>query len=57
MEKKLGKIQDVKFGIGGYQDAMIGLFITLGNNGWGVGDKVQYYKMFDELIKERHGKN
>ena len=21
------------------------------------GDKVQYYKMFDELIKERHGKN
>lgn len=38
MEKKLGKIKDVKFGIGGYQDAMIGLHVTLGNNGWDVGD-------------------
>lgn len=37
MEKKLGKIENVKFGIGGYQDAMIGLHVTLGNNGWGVG--------------------
>ena len=33
MEKKLGKIENVKFGIGGYQDAMIGLHVTLGNNG------------------------
>jgi len=31
MEKKLGKIENVKFGIGGYQDAMIGLHVTLGN--------------------------
>jgi len=38
MEKKLGKIEAVKFGIGGYQDAMIGLHVTLGNNGWGVVD-------------------
>jgi hypothetical protein len=38
MEKKLGKIQSVTFGIGGYQDAMIGLHVTLGNDGWGVGD-------------------
>jgi hypothetical protein len=38
MEKKLGKIQNVKFGIGGYLDAMIGLHVTLGNNGWDVGD-------------------
>lgn len=38
MEKKLGKIESVKFGIGGYQDAMIGLHVTLGNTGWGVGD-------------------
>ena len=38
MEKRLGKIQDVKFGIGGYQDSMIGLHVTLGSNGWGVGD-------------------
>jgi len=38
MEKKLGKIQNVKFGLGGYQDSMIGLHVTLGNNGWGVVD-------------------
>ena len=38
MEKRLGKIQSIKFGIGGYQDAMIGLHITLGSTGWGVTD-------------------
>ncbi|HRT03820.1 MAG TPA: hypothetical protein P5513_07765 [Candidatus Diapherotrites archaeon] len=38
MEKKLGRIENVKFGIGGYQNAMIGLHITLGNNDWGVQD-------------------
>lgn len=38
METKLGKIENVKFGIGGYQDAMIGLHVTLSNNSWGVGD-------------------
>jgi len=37
MEKKLGKIQSVEFGIGGYQDAMIGIHVTLGGDGWGVG--------------------
>lgn len=39
MEKKLGKILSVKFGIGGYNDAMIGLHVTLGSKGWGVGDE------------------
>ncbi len=38
MEKKLGKIESVTFGHGGYQDAMIGLNVTLSNGGWGVGD-------------------
>jgi len=38
MEKKLGKIQDVRFGLGGYQGAMIGIHVTLGNEGWSVGD-------------------
>lgn len=38
MEKRLGKIESVKFGIGGYQDAMIGLHVTLSGSGWGVGD-------------------
>jgi hypothetical protein len=38
MEKKLGKIESVSFGLGGYQGAMLGLHITLGNGSWGVGD-------------------
>lgn len=38
MEKKLGKILDVKFGLGGYQDSMLGIWFTLGTDGWGVGD-------------------
>lgn len=38
MEKKIGKIESVSFGIGGYQDAMIGLNVTLSSSGWGVGD-------------------
>jgi hypothetical protein len=38
MEKRLGKIEAVRFGLGGYQDAMLGIHVTLGNGGWGVGD-------------------
>ena len=38
MEKRLGKIQSVSFGIGGYQNAMIVLHVTLGDKSWGVGD-------------------
>ena len=38
MENKLGKIEDIYFGLGGYQGAMLGLHVTLGNGGWGVGD-------------------
>lgn len=34
----LGKIQNVSFGHGGYQDAMIGISFTLGGDGWGVCD-------------------
>lgn len=37
MEKKLGKIEEVHFGLGGYQGAMLGLHVTLGDGGWGVG--------------------
>lgn len=36
-EKKIGKIKSIQFGIGGYQDAMLGLHVTLGGDGWGVG--------------------
>ena len=38
MEKRLGKIESVHFGLGGYQGAMLGLHVTLGASGWGVGD-------------------
>jgi hypothetical protein len=38
MEKKLGKIESVRFGLGGYQEANLGLSVTLGNGSWGVGD-------------------
>lgn len=38
MRTELGKIQNCKFGFGGYQDAQIGIEFTLGGNGWGVGD-------------------
>lgn len=36
--KEIGKIQKATFGMGGYQDAMIGISFSLGSNGWGVGD-------------------
>ena len=36
--KELGKIQGVKFGLGGYQDAMLGIHFTLGGDGWGIGN-------------------
>lgn len=38
MEKKLGKIESVKFGIGGYQDCQLGIHFTLSDGSWGVGD-------------------
>lgn len=39
-EKRIGKIQDVRFGHGGYQDAMIGISFTLGSDkeSWNCGD-------------------
>ena len=38
LRKMLGKIQRAEIGHGGYQDAMFGLSVTLGGEGWGVGD-------------------
>ena len=38
MEKRIGKIERISFGFGGYQDAQIGLSVTLSGDGWGVGD-------------------
>jgi hypothetical protein len=64
MEKKLGKIQNVYFGIGGYQDAMLGLHVTLGGGSWGVGDgrfawdaeliKHSNYSQWTEEDRDKH---
>lgn len=35
-EKRLGQIKVASFGFGGYQDAMIGLSLAFGSEGWGV---------------------
>ncbi len=37
-DKKLGKIESVYFGIGGYQDAMIGIHLSFAFSGSGVCD-------------------
>lgn len=37
LRKQLGKITEVKFGFGGYQDAQIGISFMFGGDGWGVG--------------------
>lgn len=42
-ETKLGKITSISFGIGGYQDAMLGLNVSLGGDGWGVGDNRSFW--------------
>lgn len=38
IETKLGKINKVRLGSGGYDDAMFGVSFELGGQGWGVGD-------------------
>jgi len=38
ISEKLAKIKKVTFGIGGYQDAMIGFNFVLGNKDWDVQD-------------------
>ncbi len=35
--KELGKIQKVWFGLGGYQEVQVGLWLQLGSEGWGIG--------------------
>jgi hypothetical protein len=43
-EKKLGKIEKVHYGLCGYDDCMLGLKVTIGGNGWGVGaDKAGHW--------------
>ena len=37
-DKKLGKITAIKFGFGGYQDAMFGVTVSMDGAGWGTVD-------------------
>lgn len=63
MEKRLGKIESIKFGYGGYQDAMLGLSVTLSADGWGVSDfkgnwdvetiKVSEYTQWTETDRDK----
>lgn len=43
MEKRLGKIERVSFGHGGYEDSMLGLSVTLSGEAWGVSDFEGYW--------------
>lgn len=43
LRKELGKIKRIRFGYGGYQDAEIGLSITIEGKGWGVADFRGYW--------------
>ena len=36
--KRIGKIHSISFGMGGYDDAMIGVSVTLSGDGWACGD-------------------
>jgi|WetSurSiteA1Bulk_404760.scaffolds.fasta_scaffold73123_2 hypothetical protein len=40
---KLGKIMQAEFGFGGYNDSMIGLSLTFGGKGWGIGDFMGFW--------------
>ena len=43
MEIQLGKISYVSFGIGGYQDAQLGIHFSFDMKGSGVGDSRSYW--------------
>lgn len=36
IEQKLGRIESIEFGLGGYNDCQIGLTVNLSGPGWGV---------------------
>jgi hypothetical protein len=52
MEKKLGKIIDVNFGLGGYKGVMIGLHVTLGSKEWIVSDSRCYWDVESVKLEE-----
>ena len=51
IRKELGKIQSIRFGMGGYQDTMIGIRFDLGGNSWGVSDFWGYWAEHSQYCK------
>ena len=51
MRTELGKIQTVRVGMGGYQDAMFGVWLTIGGKAWGVTDGKGTWATRDENAK------
>lgn len=47
MKKELGKIRSVYFGRGGYQDAMLGLWMSFEGKHFGVGGGIQGWWDYD----------
>lgn len=43
MRKEIGKIESIRFGKGGYQDAMVGVTFNLTGPSWGVSDFWGYW--------------
>jgi hypothetical protein len=43
VEKRLGKLKNVKFGLVGYQDACLGISVNISGSGWGCGDSKSYW--------------
>lgn len=50
-EKRLGRITSARFGFCGYQDAEIGLALTFGGDGWGVGISIGFWAQRNEHSK------
>lgn len=57
MEKVLGKIEKVSYGLGGYDDAMFGLSVTLSlrGGGTGVNDFKGWWTSYSEGAKYSQG--
>lgn len=41
--KRMGKLNKVRFGLGGYQGRQFGLTVDITGDGWGVGDFVGWW--------------
>ena len=56
MEKQLGKITNVRFGRGGYQDVQFGLSLTFEGKSWGCGTIITGGWAYGHLSPDKHTK-